>query len=39
MRPYLPNEDDILFAEATTILGVHFGPGAVGCVCIKASQA
>jgi DegV family protein with EDD domain len=39
VRPYLPNDDDILFAEATTILGVHFGPGAVGCVCIKAPQA
>jgi DegV family protein with EDD domain len=37
VEPYLPNREAVLIAEATTVLGVHFGPGAVGCVCISAS--
>jgi DegV family protein with EDD domain len=35
IEPYLPNQEAVLIAEATTVLGVHFGPGAVGCVCIS----
>ncbi len=35
IEPYLPDHGAALFAEATTVLGVHFGPGAVGCVCIS----
>ncbi len=35
--PYLPDKKAVLFAEATTLLGVHFGPGAIGCVCVSAS--
>jgi DegV family protein with EDD domain len=35
IEPFIPASGTVLFVEATPILGVHFGPGAVGFVCIS----
>ena len=39
IEPFISGSVAVLLVEATPILGVHFGPGAVGCVCIKAFQS
>jgi DegV family protein with EDD domain len=38
IKPFFPEDETVILAEATTVLGVHFGPGAVGCVCISADK-